>query len=227
MITMKTFDFLEKLKENNNREWFEENRNFYEESYGEMQDLALEVNRLVGRHDHIVELSPKRSIFRIYRDVRFSKDKTPYKEYWGGKVKRDTSLLRGGYYYHVEPGGSFAAAGFWGPSSKDLKLIRSHLAQDHNELDRIHNSDDFRAIFHHGIQGQKLIKSPQGYSMDHQAIYWLQHKQFITQRYFPDDEVLSENFASEIDNTFRAVRPFLNYMSDILTTNLNGEPLYD
>ncbi|WP_235297596.1 DUF2461 domain-containing protein [Portibacter marinus] len=227
MITKKTFDFLERLEKNNNREWFEEHRDLYEQSYGEMQELAMEVNRLMASHDHIVELSPKRSIFRIYRDVRFSKDKTPYKVYWGGKVKRDTPLLRGGYYYHVEPGGSFVAAGFWGPDSKDLKLIRNHIAQDHSVLERINRSADFRSEFPRGIQGDKLVRSPQGYDMDHPAIEWLQNKQFIVQKYFPDEEVVHPDFAEKINHAFKTVRPFLNYMSEILTTNLNGEPLYE
>jgi len=227
MITKKTFNFLKQIAKSNNRDWFEKNRAFYEESYLEMQTLADAVNKLMSEHDQIIELSPKKSIFRIYRDVRFSKDKTPYKNHWGGRIKRDTSLLRGGYYYHVEPGNSFAAAGFWGPESKDLKLIRSHLAQDVTEINSLNQGKAFRAMFPDGIQGSELKKAPQGYDVGHPSIEWLRKKQFVVRRFFTDKEVVDPGFARQIDETYRAVRPFFNYMSEILTTNLNGEPLYD
>ncbi|GLR18655.1 DUF2461 domain-containing protein [Portibacter lacus] len=226
MITEKTFKFLKELKQNNNRDWFQNNKSLYETSQLEMIDLAKNVNELMSTHDHIVELSPKRSIFRIYRDVRFSKDKTPYKTNWGGRVKRDTPFLRGGYYYQVEPGNSFAAVGFWGPSSPDLKLIRKQIAQDPEGIIQVSKDPGIIATFGE-INGERLKKAPQGFSPDHEAIHWLRYKQFILSKSFTDKEVLGSDFAEKLDKTFRTARPFLNYMSEILTTNLDGEPLYE
>ena len=224
-ITKKTFNFLDLLVENNNREWFQANKGLYEASHEEMVAFAAEINQLMATHDTIVERSPKKSIFRIYRDVRFSKNKTPYKNNWGGGIKRDTPFLRGGYYYQVQPGNSFMAAGFWNPNSADIKLIRSQIAADSSALDEVVLEKRFVEVFG-GIEGEKLKKAPQGYSVDHPAIDWLRHKQFVVRKHFTDKEVMKPNFIRTLNDTFKEVRPFFNYMSEILTTDLNGEPLF-
>ena len=224
-ITKKTFNFLDLLVENNNREWFQANKGLYEASHEEMVAFAAEINQLMATHDTIVERSPKKSIFRIYRDVRFSKNKTPYKNNWGGGIKRDTPFLRGGYYYQVQPGNSFMAAGFWNPNSADIKLIRSQIAADSSALDEVVLEKRFVEVFG-GIEGEKLKKAPQGYSVDHPAIDWLRHKQFVVRKHFTDKEVMKPNFIHTLNDTFKEVRPFFNYMSEILTTDLNGEPLF-
>jgi uncharacterized protein (TIGR02453 family) len=224
-ITKKTFNFLELLVKNNNREWFQANRDMYEASHEEMVAFAAEINQLIAQHDHIVERSPKRSLFRIYRDVRFSKDKTPYKNNWGGGIKRDTPFLRGGYYYQVQPGNSFMAAGFWNPNSADIKLIRSQIAADPSEINRVTSEQRFIEVFGK-IEGDKLKKAPQGYDVDHPAIDWLRHKQFVVRKPFTDKEVMKSDFVYTLNETFKEVRPFFDYMSEILTTDLNGEPLY-
>lgn len=224
-ITNKTFDFLTQVAENNDREWFKANRHLYDASYEEMLAFVDEVNTLMKEHDNILDLSPKKSLFRIYRDVRFSKDKSPYKNNWGGRMKRDTPFLRGGYYYQIQPGNSFVAAGFWNPNSDDIKLIRQQIAADPKAVDKVNNNKDFQKTFG-GITGDKLKKSPRDFDPDHEAIEWLKHKQFVVRKHFTDKEVMQENFAATISDTFRKVRPFFNYMSEILTTNLNGEPLY-
>ena len=123
-----TFEFINQLKENNNREWFTENKKKYQEEHEIMIGFAEEVLSKMKEFDEIETASGKRSLQRIYRDTRFSKDKTPYKQYWGGGLKRATKQLRGGYYFHIEEGNSFVGGGFWGPNADDLKLIRQQIA---------------------------------------------------------------------------------------------------
>lgn len=224
-ITKITFDFLNLVAENNDRDWFKENKSLYEASHEEMLEFAEEVNSLMRKHDNIVEMSAKKSLFRIYRDVRFSKNKAPYKNNWGGRIKRDTPFLRGSYYYQVQPGNSFIAAGFWNPNSQDLKLIRSQIAADPDAIEKVNNQKAFAKTFG-SISGVKLKTSPRDFDADHKAIEWLRHKQYIVKKTFTDKEVMGENFANEINETFKKVRPFFDYFSEILTTDLNGESLY-
>lgn len=225
LITQTTFDFLNDLAANNNREWFQKNKKYYEKSHEEMIAFAANINQLMAQHDKVEEVSPKKSLFRIYRDVRFSKDKSPYKNNWAGSLKRASALLRGGYYYHIEPGKSFIGGGFWNPNPKDLKLIRSHLSFDPEPLSKIAKDPKLKAVFGN-IQGDKLKNAPRGYEPEDPAVAWLKHKQFIVMKSFSDQEVMGDNFAEEVNKAFKTVRPFFDYMSEILTTNLNGEPLY-
>ena len=187
--------------------------------------FAEKINALMATHDHIEEISPRKSLFRIYRDGRFSKDKSPYQEHCAGSLKRASKLLRGGYYYHIEPGGSFIGAGFWGPNSEDLKLIRSHIAFDPSGIELVSKDKMLEETFG-SIDGEKLTNPPRGYSADDPGVEWLKYKQFVVRKSFTDEEVLSEGFAEKVSASFKAVRPFFDYMSEILTTNLNGEPLY-
>ncbi len=224
-ITEATLDFLNLVQENNNRDWFQENKTLYTNSHEEMIAFSEALTALMKSHDNIIELPGKKSLFRIYRDVRFSKDKSPYKNHWGGRIKRDTPFLRGGYYYHIEPGNAFIGAGFWKPSSDDLKLIRSQIAADPGRIDKVTSEPKFVKTFG-SVKGEKLKKAPRDYDPNHPAIEWLKHKSFVVYRSFTDKQVIAKDFAEMISGTFEEVRPFFDYMSEILTTNLNGEPLY-
>ena len=225
IITKTTFSFLKDIKKNNNRPWFEENRSRYEASYNEVIQFADALMEALGKHDNLVTMTGKKSLFRIYRDVRFSKDKTPYKHHWAGSMKRDTVWLRGGYYYHIEPGNSIVAAGFWNPEKDDLKLIRDHIAQDSTQLRKIIASKKFKDNWGH-LDGDQLKSAPKGYPKDHKNIDLLRYKKLVVHTKFSDKEVLSEDFVDNCISKFRSIRPFFDYMSEILTHNLNGEPLY-
>ena len=224
-ITNTTLGFLKKVGANNNRDWFQANKDLYTASHEEMISFAGALQDLMKQHDNIVEVPAKKSLFRIYRDVRFSKDKSPYKQHWAGSMKRDTVWLRGGYYFHIAPGESMIAAGFWKPSSGDMKLIRDQIAADPKPISEINQDKKFVETFG-GIMGDKLKKAPRGFDPDHEAIEWLKFKQLIVRRSFTDKEVLSPDFVNVVNESFQTVRPFFNYMSEILTTNLNGEPLF-
>jgi uncharacterized protein (TIGR02453 family) len=219
-IPPSTLEFLLELQANNNREWFTANKPRYQTAYEQYKTFAGEVLDAMSAHDHIEALN----VFRIYRDVRFSKDKQPYKNHLGASMSRATKWLRGGYYFHVEPGASFVGGGFWAPNPADLKRIREGIAADHEELRRILADPVFKKTFGQ-MEGECLKTAPQGYAKDHPAIDLLKHKQFLISRKFTDKEVLAPSFRDEIVATFRNMRPFFDYMSEILTTDGNGVPL--
>lgn len=223
-ILRETFDYLLDLRDNNNREWFQSNKVRYEMAHENMIGFANELLDYMRMHDHIETPTGKKSLYRIYRDVRFSKNKTPYKSSWSGHFRRATSALRGGYYYHLEPGNSFVAGGFWGPNKEDLARIRQEIAIDASELRDILAEKEFVNTF--GQMGGQAVKTaPRGYAKDHPAIDLLRHKGFVFRHDFTDQEVFSPDFAESASNTFEQLRPFFNFMSDVLTTDANGVPL--
>lgn len=217
-----SFRFLNTLAQNNNREWFNDNKDQY---LNELQQVEIFADALLAKlntHDLIETPSGKKSLHRIYRDTRFSHDKTPYKTNWSGGFKRATKQRRGGYYYHIEPGNTFIAGGFWGPVPQDLKRVRDDIAFDPAPLRKILKSKTFINRFG-TLKGEQLKTTPKGYEATHEAVDLLRYKQFLLIRQFSDKEVLSEHFLEEASLTFKDMRPFFNYMSDVLTSDPNGE----
>ncbi len=226
MITKASFQYLKDLTNNNHKEWFDSNKSRYNMAHEEMIGFAEELMIHMNKHDQLVPMTGKKSLFRIYRDVRFSKDKTPYKNYFAGRLKRDTDWLRGGYYYKVQPGGnSMVGCGFWNPNPSDLKLIREQISADPTPLRKILNAKKFKELFGE-LEGDQVKTAPKGFSKEDPAIDLLRYKQFIVGRKFTDKEVLDKNFVKEVNKSFKGVRPFFDYMSEILTHDLNGLPLY-
>lgn len=219
------FSFLEDLKENNHREWFQNNKTRYQEQYNYALQFADELLLRMKQIDTIETISGKKSLFRINKDVRFSKDKSPYKTNIGGALTRATKYLRGGYYFHIEPGNCFLGGGFWAPSPEDLKHIRLQIAADPEPLQQILSSKEFIATFGQ-LEGEKLKSAPKGFSKDHPAIDLINYKQFLLIKKLTDEEVQSKQYLETVVSTFQAMRPFFDYMSEILTTDLNGEPLF-
>ena len=220
----KTLEYLKKLDKNNNRIWFQENKALYEQSYAQMLKFAEDVTNELCSYDYLESISPKKNLFRIYRDVRFGKDKTPYKTHWGGFLKREGAENRGGYYYQVGPNGSYVIGGFFGPSKEDLLLIRKHLAQDSSEIRKLIKSKPFRTFFD-TLNGSQLKTAPRGFDKDHPDVDLLRYKQFIIRHDFTSEEVNSKEFPKIVAKAFNQMRPFFNYMSEILTTDLNGRSL--
>jgi uncharacterized protein (TIGR02453 family) len=224
-IPASTLNFLKELKKNNNRDWFNGHKDLYLKEYENMIVFADALLKEMNKHDHIETPSGKKSLFRIYKDTRFSNDKTPYKSNWSGGFKRATKKLRGGYYFHIQPGNSFVAGGFFGPNPEDLGRIRQDIAQNHKELKLILGHKTLVKTFGK-LQGECVKTAPKGYTSNHPAIDLLRYKQFLLQRSFTDKEVLAAGFLSEVNKTFRNMRPFFNYMSEVLTTDANGIPLF-
>jgi uncharacterized protein (TIGR02453 family) len=224
-ISKDNFAFLSALKAHNDRDWFTANKKTYEKQLQNTEAFADEVLRLLNTHDVIETPSGKKSLFRIYRDVRFSSDKSPYKVHWAGGFRRAEKHRRGGYYFHIQPGGeNFIAGGFWNPNKEDLQRIREEIAAYPEELRAILNAPAFVKTFG-SLQGEQLKTAPKGFDKDHPAVDLLRHKQFIVHRTFSDAEALSEDFSQKVDETYRAMRPFFDYMSEVLTTDANGAPL--
>ena len=214
------FTFLKKLEKNNNRDWFAKHKAVYQDAHEHFKAFAAELNAEMMAYDNI----EKMKLFRIYKDVRFSKDKTPYKNSFSGGFSRATNKLRGGYYFHLEPGNSMVGGGFWKPESHDLKRIREEIAVDDKPLRKIINSASFKKHFEL-LGGDQVKTAPKGFSKDHPAIDLLRYKSFVVSHNFTDKEVTSPGFVKEVMKYFKATKPFFDYMSDVLTTDLNGTPL--
>lgn len=214
-------EFLERLKKNNNREWFSLHKEEFQEVQNQVKDFYKKVHQGLETHDKI----EKFKLFRIYRDLRFSKDKTPYKPHFAGSYSRKGKELRGGYYLRIRPGESFLAGGFWAPNKEDLFRIRKEFEFGDEEIRHILDDAKFKKYFRGELQGDELKTAPKGFQKDDPAIDLIRKKGFIAVRNFSDAEVLSENFEMEVSHSFQALRPFFDYMSEVLTTDLNGTSL--
>ncbi|MFT6747171.1 MAG: hypothetical protein ACJAZ2_001519 [Glaciecola sp.] len=225
-ISKDNLQFLKELKQNNNRDWFTENKPRYISQHENTIGFADEVLALMNKHDDISNASGKKSLMRIYRDVRFSKDKSPYKSHWAGYFKRSTSELRGGYYFHIEQDKCFVGGGFWKPETKDMKLIRDAIVEDESEFRKIVSSKKFIENFGiEGLHGDALKNVPRGYDKESSAGDLLKLKQFLIRKDFTKEEILSPDFAKKVNDAFKALRPFFDWMSYALTHDSNGESL--
>jgi uncharacterized protein (TIGR02453 family) len=225
-IQKSIFKFLKDITEHNNRDWFAEHKEDYQSHHNSLVDFSDNLIDLMRMHDNIETPTGKKAVKRIYRDVRFSKNKAPYKTYSGMSFKRGTQLLRGGYYVHIEPGNSFVGAGFWGPNKDDLLRIRKGIETDQEEFRAVLNSDKFKSVF--GVlEGEQLKTCPKGFDKESTAIDLLRYKQFLIKKDFSDDEVLKADFLQNTNELFEAMRPFFDLMSYILTTDANGVPLFE
>jgi uncharacterized protein (TIGR02453 family) len=223
-IQKSTFKFLSDLSAKNNRDWFNANKEKYLEAHQNMisfvDDLILEMNK----HDVLENDSGKKSLYRIYNDVRFSKNKAPYNPRFAFGFQRASKLSRGGYYCSLKPGNSFLACGFFSPNPADLKRIREDIAVNYQDCNKILKLKSIKENLG-TLTGDTVATSPRGFQTDHPAIELLRHKQFIFRHQFTDKEVLSENFVAEVNRIFKSVRPYFDYMSEMLTTNANGESI--
>ena len=189
IVTSTTFNFLKELKLNNNREWFQENKKKYEASHQEMATLGDELLKRLNQFDEIETISGKKSLFRIYRDVRFSKNKAPYKTNRSGSFKRAGENRRGGYYFSIEPGNSMIGGGFYAPNAADLKLIREQIEMDAEPLKQALANEKFKNYFGE-LLGEKLKTVPRGFNADDPNIDLLRFKNFYVMKKFSDQEVM-------------------------------------
>ena len=225
-IPASNFDFLSQLKENNHREWFNENKKWYQEEHQNVINFADALLARLSEHDQIATPNGKKSLMRIYRDVRFSKDKSPYNPRWAGGFGRIKPQLRGGYYFHLSPDRTVIGGGFYNPHKDDLKLIRDHIAQDDEPLRSVLNDAAFKAMFGE-LQGEQVKTAPKGFDKEHPAIDLLKYKSMYVMREFSQKEVFSPDFVEKALATYVGLRPFFDVMTEILTTDLNGLSLLE
>ena len=220
-VQNRALEFLKKLALNNNRDWFNEHKKEFKSVEADIKIVYNTVFNNLKVHDDVDTMK----LFRIYRDVRFSKNKLPYKTHFGGSFSRVKPALRGGYYLHIAPNDeSFIATGFWEPNKEDLLRIRKEIEMDEEEMRGIINQSSLKDIWGNLI-GDELVSAPRGFDKNHKAIDLIRKKQYIFTKKFTDKDVLSEDFIYEVNIAFKAIRPYFNYMSDVLTTDLNGESL--
>jgi uncharacterized protein (TIGR02453 family) len=225
VIQKSTFDFLKKLSKNNNRDWFNSNKDQYETAKQNAESFMDALISRMNTHDRLENISGRKSLYRIYNDVRFSKDKSPYNPRFAGYLKRSKPELRGGYYIWIKPGGSRVGCGFSYPNSDDLLRIRQDITANYADWNKLLKTKSIVRNFD-AMLGDQVKTTPRGFSPDDPAIELLRYKQFWFEKEFSDAEVLSKDFVVQVNNTYRSIRPFFDYMTDILGTDLNGESIF-
>ncbi|WP_027379145.1 DUF2461 domain-containing protein [Chryseobacterium daeguense] len=217
-LSPKVFDFLKKLNKNNNREWFTENKSLYTESQENViafiEDLLKE---MAGFDQDLGKIDAKKSLFRIYRDTRFSKDKIPYKTNFGASLGMGKGSQKGGYYLHLEPGKSFIAGGIYMPESSVLKELRKEISLYGDDFIKIVNNKDFKKYFPELDQDDKLKKVPQGFEKEDPMAEYLKLKSFIVVYNLKDEEVLDKDAVKKLTVIFKAMKP----LNDFLNTPLS------
>jgi uncharacterized protein (TIGR02453 family) len=226
IIETSTLSFLKKLSANNQRDWFNANKDQYERAKENTEHFIDALIAKMNAHDQLETPSGKKSLYRIYNDVRFSKDKSPYSPRFAGYLKRAKPLLRGGYYFWIRPGGTRVACGFSYPNADDLKRIRKDIESNHEDWYKLLKSKGIKLHFGN-MMGEQVKTAPRGFSADHPAIDLLRYKQYWFERSFTDKEVLADDFLINVNKTYKSIRPFFDYVSEVLTTDLNGEPVFN
>jgi len=221
-IDKSTFVFLKKLKQNNNREWFNAHKDDYLHAKENVEVFVEGLIEKMNAHDQIETLSGKKSLYRIYNDVRFSDNKTPYNPRFAGYLRRTKPMNRGGYYFWFKPGSTTLGCGFSYPNSEDLMRIRKDIEANHIEWGKLLKLKSIQSTFGE-MRGELVKTAPRGFEKNHIAINLLRYKQYWFECSFSDSQALDKNFLATVNKTFKSIRPFFDYMSDVLTTDLNGE----
>lgn len=216
MIQKNTIDFLKSLKVNNNKPWFDAHKKQYEEARSSFVESVEKIITVLSNIDRdLGTLTAKECIFRINRDVRFSKDKRPYKNNMSAYFNKAGKKGNGaGYYVHVEPGQSFIAAGIWMPVPEDLARLRQEIDYNFDEWKKILESKGFRQHFVTGIdRSNSLVRPPKGYDEDNPAIDFLKLKSFVVTKPFSDASLMNKTFLAEISRAFKDVKPMIDFIN--------------
>jgi len=216
MLQSVTFKFLKDLKKNNNKPWFDSNRKIYEAAKADLylfvDNIILEVSKF---DKSIRSLNAKDCVFRINRDIRFSKDKSPYKTNMGAYIGTGGKKTVGaGYYFHCEPGKSMAGGGLYLPMPPQLAKVRQEIDYSFDEWKKIVESKNFIKYFPGGVQGIEILsRPPKGYDENNPAIHYLKMKSFIVSRNFTDRELQGKNALKEVAKTFETMKPMVDFLN--------------
>ncbi|NJL13697.1 MAG: DUF2461 domain-containing protein [Microscillaceae bacterium] len=213
-----TLDFLQDLSQHNHREWFAENKSRYESAKAEFIPFIDQMIREIGLFDaDIAPLEAKQCIFRINRDIRFSKDKSPYKTNMGGFLGRGGRQTRyAGYYIHLQPKGeSFFGGGLYMPPAPDLSAVRQEIDYHIEEFLGIVQAEDFQTQFGE-IQGERVKTAPKGYAKDHPYLPWLQYKSYAVWSNFSDEQVQAGDFLEKVVQAARTLHPLVVFLNRAL-----------
>lgn len=215
MLQKATIDFLTALEKNNNKAWFDANRKAYEAAKQDFEAfITILSQEMLPILPQLAEQKAKDHIFRIFRDVRFSKDKTPYKPNFGAYFSRaGKKAPDAGYYLHIQPGDkSFVAGGMWMPEAPVLKKIRQEIDYSFDEFSKIINNPAFRKHYK-TLEGEQLKSLPQGYAADNPAIEYLKRKSFIVTKPVTDKDLTSKTLASKVTDLFTVMKPLVDFLN--------------
>lgn len=215
MLSNDTLKFLKGLKKNNTKAWFEANRKGYEAAQDEIKSFIAEWIKSYGKIDaSIASLDPKKCIFRIHRDVRFSSDKSPYKKNLGAYLnKGGKNHNTAGYYLHIEPGNCFFGAGNYMPTPEELAKIRQEIDYNFSDLSKIIRHKKFSAAFGELNADNKLKRAPKGYDENNPAIEFLKLKGFTVFSKLSDEELISDDFVKRITELSATAKPFVDFLN--------------
>ena len=212
-ISTSTLQFLNTLEKNNDREWFNENKNLYLEA---KEDVELFVESLIQEiapfDEETLKIDPKKAVFRIYRDVRFSKNKIPYKTHFGASLGMGKGTKISGYYLHIEPGKSFLAGGVYNPEPAVLKQIRNEIRASGDDLLKIIEHKDFRNNFRGLSIEHKLQRVPAGFEKDHPMAEYLKLKSFTVSHPISDEALMDPQAAKNFAKILKSIKPLNDFL---------------
>lgn len=218
MLQTSTLKFLKDLKKNNNKPWFDNNRKSYDAAKADFIGFLETVIEKHGKKDpSIAHLLPKDCIFRINRDVRFSKDKSPYKTNMGASInKGGKKSMTAGYYFHLEPGGAFTGGGLYMAMPDQLKNIRQEIDYSWKEFQKIIGSKSFKSVYGDLYMGEdmKLVRPPKGYEADNPAIEYIKLKSWIGFHQLSDADLTSKELVKKTVHSFEALQPLLIFLNE-------------
>ncbi len=221
MLQTSTLQFLKSLAKNNNKTWLDAHRNEYIAAKNDFENfVSLLIKKTKQFDDDIKELQIKDCVFRLNRDIRFSKDKTPYKINMGASINRGgKKSIYAGYYFHVEPGGKgFAGGGLWMPMSGEIKKIRQEIDYNLDEFKSVVESKSFVAEYKEleNTPGVKLNNLPRGYDKENPAGEYLKFKSLIATKYLSDEDLVNNKLAEKTAKAFKALKPLIKFINKAL-----------
>ena len=220
MLEPQTLKFISQLKKNNNKAWFDAHRIQYEAARTDFSNfIQLVIEALQKSDPTLTGLTAKDCLFRINRDIRFSKDKSPYKTNFGAIIKKGgRKSIYAGYYFHCSPGESFAGGGLWIPEAAELKKVRQEIDYNTGEFQKIIKDRSFKKIYGDLYQNDdiKLSTMPKGYVATHPAIEYLKLKSFIAEASFTDEELLKSTLHKKTLSAFQTLQPLIEFLNNSL-----------
>jgi uncharacterized protein (TIGR02453 family) len=218
-IMKNIFSFLEALAQNNNRDWFQDNKKTYQAALDTFREFIGSILVGVSKTDPSVgNLEAKDTIFRIYKDVRFSKDKTPYKTHFGGwMAKGGRKSTDAGYYFHLEPGNTFMAAGVWMPPKEQLTLIRQEIMYNPSDYFKIINDPVVSKAYERGGKEDMLKKGPAGFPKDFEFMEEIKYKHYIFSKNYENQDVIKSGFAEKVTHDYKGLFPLVDYLNHAMS----------
>ncbi|MEY4334228.1 MAG: hypothetical protein RLZZ196_2971 [Bacteroidota bacterium] len=215
MLQSSTIQFLKSLKKNNNREWFEKNRKQYELAKTDYLDFVTNVLNEIQLFDQsLAELEPKKCVFRLNRDVRFSKNKDPYKTNFGASFSKGAKKIQtAGYYFHLEPGENFVGGGLWMPMAPDLNKVRQEIDYCFKEFASILKKPAFKTTYGDMDNSMKLVRPPKGFEIDNPALEYLKLKSFVVTRVVKDAELTDKHLIKNVVKDFKTIAPLVHFLN--------------